>query len=236
MFDPGELQHVIQMQEKSYRLLKWMNSALRRRVLAFDVVHSAMSMAEAAGEWIDRHCDNIPSDVRPQKNELRAFANLFSSYLATSLKTWRGRHTAANSCGERSSPVRAQEFSFCGGKSLGTTRGKSNRISGCRLSELWPLKGNWPTDSPTNKQFTTDSTALRRGQFHLSDRARQQPCSGATRALSARRRFRACNTARSALPWAVLLQPFRLTLWTTLHHRIRGWSGLVVRLLRDWLD
>jgi hypothetical protein len=86
MFDPDQLRRVVQMHEKSYRLLKWMNSALRRKVLAFDVVHSAMSMAEAAGEWINRHCDNIPSDVRPAKSELQPFANLFSSYLATSFE------------------------------------------------------------------------------------------------------------------------------------------------------
>ena len=59
MFDQGELRRVVQMHEKSYRLLKWMNSALRRRVLAFDVVHSTKNMAEAAGEWINRHCDNL---------------------------------------------------------------------------------------------------------------------------------------------------------------------------------
>ncbi len=86
MFDPDELRRVVQMHEKSYRLLKWMNSALRRRVLAFDVVHSAMSMAEAASEWLSRHCDNIPADARPQDVDLKAFANLFSSYLATSFE------------------------------------------------------------------------------------------------------------------------------------------------------
>jgi hypothetical protein len=43
-----------------------------------------MSMSAAALQWVRKHYEQIPEDVRPPKADLPAFAHLFASYLSTS--------------------------------------------------------------------------------------------------------------------------------------------------------
>lgn len=86
MFDPNVLSRMVDLQEKSYLLLKWVNQSLRRGTLDFKYIHNAMDVAEASEEWIARHFDNIPLKARPKKHEIKEFARLFSSYLTTSFE------------------------------------------------------------------------------------------------------------------------------------------------------
>ena len=46
MLNPDRVEAAIELQDKSYRLLKWVNSRLRGDTLGFDVAHEAMSAAD----------------------------------------------------------------------------------------------------------------------------------------------------------------------------------------------
>lgn len=84
MFDVGEMQRVVTLQSKSFLLLRWVNESLKARTLTFGVVHEAMSLSEAAIEWLYRHFASLPLACRPVEEDLQPFAHLFVSYLTTS--------------------------------------------------------------------------------------------------------------------------------------------------------
>jgi len=87
MFNQTELTKAIELQKKSFILLKWLESAISQGFVSASAAHSYSSASEAAFEWISRHYSNIPPDCRPERparEELEPFANMFSSYLLTS--------------------------------------------------------------------------------------------------------------------------------------------------------
>lgn len=86
MFDPRELETTIALHRKTYELLRWIAKNLRGGRLDFTVVHRAMSAADAAREWLARHRENLPMELRPRQEMLDPFARLFSSYLTTSFE------------------------------------------------------------------------------------------------------------------------------------------------------
>lgn len=86
MFARDEIERVVALQQKSYRLLQWARDSLRSGTLHFSNVHSAMSLSDAAREWIEKSRDGLPADTRPDRSDLNAFAHLFVSYLTTSFE------------------------------------------------------------------------------------------------------------------------------------------------------
>lgn len=84
MFDREELTRVVTLQQKSYKLLQWVAESLRSGTLHFNIVHQALGLSEAAREWLDRNWNSLPADVRPEREDIPAFAHLFASYLTTS--------------------------------------------------------------------------------------------------------------------------------------------------------
>ena len=84
MFEPDELARVVNLQGKSYRLLRWVGDSLQSGTLSFGVVHDTLEWSDAAREWVGRNRDSLPLDARPLPGELDAFAHLFASYLSTS--------------------------------------------------------------------------------------------------------------------------------------------------------
>lgn len=86
MFERQELDRMIELHEKSYHLLTWINQSLKTNSLSFHHIHHAMSVSEAAEEWIRRHLNNIPLDTRPKEVDIPPFARLFASYLTTSFE------------------------------------------------------------------------------------------------------------------------------------------------------
>lgn len=84
MFDREALETVVELQQKSYRLLQWVRDALGAGTLPFPTVHAAMDAAEAARMWLGRNWESLPRETRPERTELDAFAYLFVSYLQTS--------------------------------------------------------------------------------------------------------------------------------------------------------
>jgi len=87
MFQRDEIRQAVRLQEKSYRLLRWVGRQLKSGAVKFDQIHQAMSMGEAARQWLGRHWDSLPQDARPERREeLEPFAYLMASYLATSFE------------------------------------------------------------------------------------------------------------------------------------------------------
>jgi hypothetical protein len=84
MFVKETLSKAIEMQQKSYLLLQWIDSAMEKSFISPKSGHKYISMAEVAKEWIEEHYLNIPQKCRPEKDDLHIFSNIFSSYLVTS--------------------------------------------------------------------------------------------------------------------------------------------------------
>jgi hypothetical protein len=84
MFDREELTRVVTLQQKSYKLLQWVGEALRSGTLHFNIVHQALGLSDAAREWLERNWSGLPAEVRPDREDIPAFAHLFASYLTTS--------------------------------------------------------------------------------------------------------------------------------------------------------
>jgi len=98
MVDMKNLEKVLALHDNAFALLRWVGSQLQRGVLDMAHVHTSTSAGEAAEEWIRRNYSNLPTDVRPSMDELRAFANLFASYLQTSFEVGT-KHRRVSSCG-----------------------------------------------------------------------------------------------------------------------------------------
>src|SRR5580700_4800690 len=86
MMDRIETERVVALQMKSYRMLRWLADTVSSGRLDFNTLHGSMEFAEAAREWIGRNMASIPSDTRPDTDDLDEFAHLFASYLNTSFE------------------------------------------------------------------------------------------------------------------------------------------------------
>lgn len=84
MFDKSQLEQAIDMQQRSYRLLKWLADAVRRKTIRFESVHAFASLSQGASSWLAEHLQNIPPDARPEPKDVAIFANFFSTYLENS--------------------------------------------------------------------------------------------------------------------------------------------------------
>jgi hypothetical protein len=91
MFEESALRRTLQLQRKSYELLRWANQALKERRLKFADLHSNMSTWEAARSWIERNRSSLPSLARPDPDQIDEFAHLFASYLITSFRVAKQR-------------------------------------------------------------------------------------------------------------------------------------------------
>jgi hypothetical protein len=82
--DPQRLHRAVDLQERSYKLLVWMTDAVERGFISFRAAHQFASLVEATLAWIDRHYDDLPPAARPAREDVRSFANLFTTYLENS--------------------------------------------------------------------------------------------------------------------------------------------------------
>lgn len=86
MFDRNELSRAIDLQKRSYELLQWIASAVKRGFISFNAAHSYSSVSSAAVDWIERHYQNIPEKARPMHSDLKDFSGLFTTYLENSFE------------------------------------------------------------------------------------------------------------------------------------------------------
>jgi hypothetical protein len=87
MFDEKDLKAAVEIQRRSYRLLRWVEGAIQSGFIRLDRAHQYSSEADAAEAWVSEHFANLPPDCRPTDRtgqQFRRFATFFASYLLTS--------------------------------------------------------------------------------------------------------------------------------------------------------
>ena len=84
LLDQQQLELSIEMQAKSYALLKWVGQGVSSGLLSFHTVHEYTTLPLAAADWIEKHYLNIPAAARVAQNDIPVFANFFSTYLENS--------------------------------------------------------------------------------------------------------------------------------------------------------
>lgn len=84
MLPRDQIEEAVDIQQRSYRLLRWMASAIDRGFIGFSRAHDYSTASDAARDWIREHFDNLPPDARPVPGRLQAFSNFFGSYVTTS--------------------------------------------------------------------------------------------------------------------------------------------------------
>lgn len=84
MFDRDQLEHAIDLQQRSYRLLKWLANSVRDGLIRFEAVHAFTSLPDATSAWLLEHIHNVPPNARPEMADVQTFARFFSTYLEDS--------------------------------------------------------------------------------------------------------------------------------------------------------
>jgi hypothetical protein len=84
MLNQSEMRRLVDMQQRSYRLLKWMAKAVNDGFVNFETAHDYSTLPEAAEGWILGHYLNIPDNARPRREDLPEFCAFFSTYLTNS--------------------------------------------------------------------------------------------------------------------------------------------------------
>jgi len=76
-----EVENAVRLQGCGYQLLKWLENALRDGFITPEAAGTYATSEDAAYSWLDKHYLNLPDNARPERSELTAFSNLFSTYL-----------------------------------------------------------------------------------------------------------------------------------------------------------
>jgi len=91
MLDMTAIARALRLAEMGHELMKWLGDRERAAGPSFDLVQDAMSVPEAAREWVTRNYAALPARCRPPREELASFANLVGTYLETSFELVPGR-------------------------------------------------------------------------------------------------------------------------------------------------
>ena len=87
MLDDMKLGAAVEISNRAYRLLLWLNSAMESGFISLEHGGRYVSDPEAAQAWLVRHFADLPREARPTERagpELRRFANYFATYLTSS--------------------------------------------------------------------------------------------------------------------------------------------------------
>src|SRR5437762_728118 len=89
MFDADEVEAVLELHRRTYRLILWVGKAIERGFIPFDRAHEYSTDIESAEAWLDQHYLDLPMDARPAERSeegLRPYANFLISYLQASFE------------------------------------------------------------------------------------------------------------------------------------------------------
>ena len=84
MLDRDDIVQAVELQRRSYNLLRWLSTAIEKGVIGFSRAHEYMDEAAVAEHWIREHYSNLPSHCRPKTDQFTPFAKFFATYLTTS--------------------------------------------------------------------------------------------------------------------------------------------------------
>lgn len=81
-----EVEKAVRLQACAYQILKWLEKALGDGFISPEAAGSYATSEDAAYSWLDKHYLNLPNGARPERSDLRAFSNFFSTYLDCSFE------------------------------------------------------------------------------------------------------------------------------------------------------
>ncbi len=90
MFERDLLEEAVDLQARSYALLRWMAEGIGRGFIGLEAAHAYAGDRDAAAAWIRRHYADLPPAARPPlDHRLAPFCRLFASYLDDSHRLLR---------------------------------------------------------------------------------------------------------------------------------------------------
>lgn len=94
MLDPDTITRAVDLQQRSYQLLRWMADAVTKGFIRFETAHNCAALPEAAEAWIISHYQDIPRKARPNEKDIPNFSRLFTTFLENSfdLRQDPGKH------------------------------------------------------------------------------------------------------------------------------------------------
>lgn len=87
MLEKSQIDLAIDIQSKSYNLLKWIQESLHKGFINTHKVHDWISIPDIAGAWLKEHYKNVPENARPPVTDgviFDRYMNYFGSYLHVS--------------------------------------------------------------------------------------------------------------------------------------------------------
>ena len=81
MLIKDKVENAVHLQDCAYQLLKWLEKALRDGFITPEAAGMYATSEDAAYSWLDKHYLNLPDSARPERSDLRAFSNFFSTFL-----------------------------------------------------------------------------------------------------------------------------------------------------------
>ncbi len=94
MLNPDTITRAVDLQQRSYQLLRWMADAVTKGFIRFETAHNYAALPEAAEAWIKSHYRDIPKKARPNEKDIPDFSRLFTTFLENSfdLRQDPGKH------------------------------------------------------------------------------------------------------------------------------------------------
>jgi len=99
MFERDQVDEILDLQRRSYTLLRWIDAKVQSGTLPLGSLHGALDASSAAAEWLSRNAASLPADARPPEGRLEKFAHLFASYLVTSFQISARKRISCAACG-----------------------------------------------------------------------------------------------------------------------------------------
>jgi hypothetical protein len=100
MLNRDEIYLAVDLHSRSYKLLRWLSTAISKGFIQFDSAHDYLDQVGAAKEWIQRHFLNLPPSCTPALEHLDPFAQFFATYLTTSFDlVEKPKKRVASTCG-----------------------------------------------------------------------------------------------------------------------------------------
>ncbi|MFO0938383.1 MAG: hypothetical protein U0798_17910 [Gemmataceae bacterium] len=84
MLNHERLLLAIEIQSKSYKLLRWIGRAIDEQLIPLGRAERHSETPDAAVDWITQYEQYLPQELKPGKTQLREFANFFWTYLTSS--------------------------------------------------------------------------------------------------------------------------------------------------------
>jgi hypothetical protein len=75
----NEIENAVRLQACGYQFLRWLDKALADEFISPEAAGTYATSEDAAYSWLDRHYLNLPEKARPERSDLRAFSNFFST-------------------------------------------------------------------------------------------------------------------------------------------------------------